>query len=210
MSDWIAGLQAIAEAARLVRAGEASLILAGGADVGVLPLVYASYEQAGLLTDEPGRSQFVPGDGAAIFVIEEREAALVRGATILAELEGDASCAWADDGSTLARSVDVALRDAGWADMEMLFVPATGHRELDAADRQLMRDLLARQSGKLEIFESASVRRAIGFPLAAASTIDLGLALSGTPARRRRAVATATGFMGQAAALSLTLFPEAS
>lgn len=210
MTDWIAGLQSIAEAARLIRTGEADMVLAGGADVGVLPIVYASYEQGGLLSTNAGGSSFVPGDGAAMFVIEEREAAIARGAPILAELEGDASCAWTGAGTTLARSVECALRDSGWESFDLLIAPSAGHAEMIKEGRRLAESLRARQTGEIEIFDSAKVRGAIGFPLAAASVIDLGIALSSPPRRRRRAVAAATGFMGQAAALSLTMFPEVS
>ena len=79
-TDWIAGLQAVAEAARWIEDGEADVVIAGGADCGVLPFVFAAYEQAGILAD------LVPADGAAMFVIEEESRARSRGARILARI----------------------------------------------------------------------------------------------------------------------------
>ena len=210
MTDWIAGLQSIAEGARLVCEGEADLVLAGGADVGVLPLVYVTFEQGGLFPAEGDDSSLVPANAAAVFVIEERAAAVARGATILAELEGDASCAWAESGTTLARSVELAVENAGWERAELVLLPSTGCTQLDNDALRLERALRDRQQEPVEIFETARVRDALGFSLAAAAVVDLCLALSDPARRRRRAVAASRGFMGQAAALSLTLFPEDS
>lgn len=82
MTDWVAGLQAISEAAAWVEEGEADVVIAGGADTGVLPLLFADYEQAGMF-DDP---EFILADAAAIFVIEERDVARGRGAQVLAEI----------------------------------------------------------------------------------------------------------------------------
>jgi len=202
MTDWVAGLEAVGEAARLIRTGEADMVLAGGADVGVLPLVYENFAQAGLFDGE-GRESFVPGDGAAILVIEDRELALERGARILAEVEGDASCAWADDGNTVGGAARAALDDAGWERVDLLLASATGFPALDSLDRRLEALL-----GAAQRFDSRTVRSAVGFPLAATSTIDLALALSTRRPAPQRALASAAGLMGQSAALCLTFFPE--
>lgn len=200
MTDWIAGIQSIGEAARLVARGEASGVLAGGADVGVLPIVYANFEQAGLFDrDDAGRT-LVPADGAAIFVVEARESALARGAPILAEIEGDDSCAWSPDDAPLSRCVRRALDAAGWNEFDELVGATTGCPAIDADTRELGRSTAAGAAD--------AAREAIGFPLAAASTIDLALAMSGSDRSRRRVLAAALGSQRQAAALALTLFPE--
>ncbi len=75
MSDWAAGQQAVGEAAEWIRAGETDAVLAGGADSAIQPFAYAAYEQMGLFAEHDG-PRFVPGEGAAIMLLEEREAAL--------------------------------------------------------------------------------------------------------------------------------------
>ncbi len=83
MTGWAAGLSAIAEGAAWITEGRAVAVLAGGADSAVHPFAFAAFEQTGLLS---GPSPLVPAEGAAVVLLEEREAALARGARILGEL----------------------------------------------------------------------------------------------------------------------------
>jgi 3-oxoacyl-(acyl-carrier-protein) synthase len=91
-TDWIAGLQAIGEAARWIACDEADVVIAGGADCGVLPFVYASLEQAGILGNG-----FVPAEGAALFALESLDHAQERGARIYGEVTGTRSSALSTD-----------------------------------------------------------------------------------------------------------------
>ena len=92
MTDWAAGLQAIGEGADWIRAGEADAVLAGGADTGLLPHAWAGFEQRGLFDVARGGA-FVPGEGAAVLLLEEAESARRRGAPVLGEIVAHASAA---------------------------------------------------------------------------------------------------------------------
>lgn len=83
MTGWAAGLSAIVEGAAWIAEGGAEAVLAGGADSGVHPFAFAAFEQAGLFS---GPSPLVPAEGAAVVLLEERGAALARGARILGEV----------------------------------------------------------------------------------------------------------------------------
>ncbi|MBK6406610.1 MAG: hypothetical protein IPF66_17125 [Holophagales bacterium] len=83
MTGWAAGLAAIVEGAAWIVEGRAAAVLAGGADSAVHPFAFAAFEQDGLLS---GPSPLVPAEGAAVVLLEEREAALARGARILGEV----------------------------------------------------------------------------------------------------------------------------
>lgn len=97
------GAQAVADAAEFIRRGQADVMLAGGAEHAVFPLFVASFivqKAASTRNDEPQRASrpfdgardgFVIGDGAAVLVLEDRDHAVARGATILAELLGTGS-----------------------------------------------------------------------------------------------------------------------
>lgn len=78
MSSDAAGVQAIGEAVDWIRCGEADAVLAGGADCALYPFVLAAWTQAGL--------HRIPGEGAAVWLLEDRDHALARGAPILAEV----------------------------------------------------------------------------------------------------------------------------
>ncbi|HEV2065428.1 MAG TPA: beta-ketoacyl synthase N-terminal-like domain-containing protein, partial [Thermomicrobiales bacterium] len=91
---------AIGEAALMIRHGFADVMIAGGGEAPVTRMGIAGFNAMGALSrrnDEPerasrpfdaGRDGFVLAEGAAVLVLEEREYALARGATILAEVLG--------------------------------------------------------------------------------------------------------------------------
>ncbi len=93
--------QAIGEAARMIRRGEASVILAGGSDSMVSETALAGFTAMRALStrynNEPQRAMrpfdkdrdgFIAAMGSAILVLESREHAEARGAQILAEVIG--------------------------------------------------------------------------------------------------------------------------
>ncbi|MDA1003334.1 MAG: beta-ketoacyl synthase N-terminal-like domain-containing protein, partial [Chloroflexi bacterium] len=95
------GLDAVIEAAAIIRRGDALVAIAGGAEAPITPLTLAAYQGAGLLSrrnDDPAaasrplerdRDGLVLAEGAAIVVLELLEVAVARGARILAEIEGE-------------------------------------------------------------------------------------------------------------------------
>lgn len=125
MTDWVAGAQAIGEAARWIESGECDVVFAGGSDAGVLPFVHASYAQAGLLPwDDTGTAGFIPADGAAMFVLEDESHARARGARVYGTIRGyGSSCATSPDdvSRAVARAVERALAESKLND-----VTATG------------------------------------------------------------------------------------
>ena len=94
------GSTAIGEAAASIRRGQADVVLAGGTEAPIIPLILAGFcAMRGLVAEEEDpalasrpfdatRAGFVMGEGACVLVLEEREAALARGATIYAEVLG--------------------------------------------------------------------------------------------------------------------------
>ncbi len=94
------GAHAIGEAFRRIRAGDEDLVVAGGAEATVTPLGLAGFDAMLAMStrnDDPeravrpwdrARDGFVMGEGAGVLVLEERAAALRRGARVLAEVAG--------------------------------------------------------------------------------------------------------------------------
>jgi 3-oxoacyl-[acyl-carrier-protein] synthase II len=127
-----ASVQAIGDAARLIRAGEADVVLAGGAEACIDRVSLGGFAAARALStgynDTPesasrpfdqGRDGFVMGEGAAALVLESSDHALARGATILAEVVGYGTSADAhhvtaapEDGEGARRAMLTALRQA--------------------------------------------------------------------------------------------------
>lgn len=128
-----AGVQAIGDAARMIRAGEADIAICGGAEATIDRVSLGAFSAARALSsgfnDTPelasrpfdvDRDGFVMGEGAGILVIESLEHALARGATPIAEVLGYGTSADAyhltagpEDGSGAARAMRTALAQAG-------------------------------------------------------------------------------------------------
>lgn len=128
-----AGVQAIGDAARLIRCGEADIAVCGGAEASIDRVSLAGFAAARALSsgfnDTPERASrpfdsdrdgFVMGEGSGLLVIESLEHALARGAQPIAELVGYGTSADAyhltagpEDGSGARRAMSLALAQAG-------------------------------------------------------------------------------------------------
>jgi len=132
------GTIAIGEAFRLIREGYADAAVAGGVEAPLAPLCFGAFSLIRAMStrnDDPAaacrpfdreRDGFVMGEGACALLLEERDAALERGARVYAELTGygttnDAHHMTAPrpDGSQAARAMRLALAMAGAAPAEV-------------------------------------------------------------------------------------------
>lgn len=142
-----AGVQAIGDAARLIRCGEADIAICGGAEATIDRVSLGGFAAAHALSsafaDDPeaasrpfdvDRDGFVMGEGAGILVIESLEHALARGASPIVELVGYGTSADAyhltagpEDGDGARRAMMAALAQAGIqaADVQHLNAHAT-------------------------------------------------------------------------------------
>ena len=139
------GTIAIGDAFRQIRDGYADVMIAGGAEAPLAPLCYGAFAIIRAMStrnDDPAsasrpfdrdRDGFVMGEGSAVLVLEEYDRAVARGARIYAEVLGfgtsnDAHHMTAPlaDGSQAARSIRLALRDAGVSPGEIGYVNAHG------------------------------------------------------------------------------------
>ena len=137
------GLHAIGLAARLIEAGDADIMVAGGAEATVSPLGIGGFAASRALStrnDDPAtasrpfdkdRDGFVLGEGAGVLVLESLESAQARGAKIYAELagfgmSGDAHHMTAPDVHGPKRSMLNALRNAGLNTDEVQYLNAHG------------------------------------------------------------------------------------
>lgn len=139
-----AGAQAIGDAARMIRAGEADIALCGGSEAAIHRVSLGGFAAAKALSsrfnDHPeaasrpfdrDRDGFVMGEGAGIVVIESLEHALARGATPLAELVGYGTSADAyhltagpEDGNGARRAMEAAIKQAGISSADIQHINA--------------------------------------------------------------------------------------
>jgi 3-oxoacyl-[acyl-carrier-protein] synthase II len=153
---------AIGEGGDIIRRGQADVMVAGGAEATVIPVIVAAFAAMKTLTrrnDAPeaasrpfdkDRDGFVLSEGAAVVVLEEREHARARGARSYGELVGYGATADAyhitapsPEGEGNARAMRMALRQAGLRPEQIDYINAHGtstqpnDREETAAIKQV-------------------------------------------------------------------------
>jgi 3-oxoacyl-[acyl-carrier-protein] synthase II len=156
------GGHALGEGLRVLRTGDADIVLAGAAEAPITPLVMSAFASIGGLSmrnDEPARASrpfdrdrdgFVLGEGAAFCVLEPLERARARGARVYAVLQGYGRNTDAHhivmpdpDGRGARHCMEQALDDAGVERQSVGCVSAHGTStpQNDAAEAKAIEDL---------------------------------------------------------------------
>lgn len=150
VSDQAGGLDALAQARRKIRSGT-RLMVSGGVDATICPWGWVAQLAGGRMStsDQPAHAYLpfdadacghVPGEGGAILILEEADAAALRGARVYGEIAGYGATFDAPAGSgregAFRKAIEVALADAGAdaGDVDVVFADAAGIPELDRAE----------------------------------------------------------------------------
>ncbi|MDQ0709208.1 3-oxoacyl-[acyl-carrier-protein] synthase II [Arthrobacter woluwensis] len=185
------GAEAIALGARLIRSGEADVVIAGGTEAAIAPITVAGFAQTRALA-QPGedpasasrpfaadRRGFVLSEGAAVVVLESAEHARRRGAAVHAVLAGagitsDAHhiTAPAPDGSGQTAAMCKALAQAGLRpeDISHVNAHATGTPVGDSGEARAIREVFGRAT-------VTAPKAALGHLFGAAGAIEALLAV---------------------------------
>lgn len=178
-----AGNYAIAQAVDQLRAGRADLMLAGGADA-FSRITYTGFARLGAIAPERvqpfdrDRRGMIPGEAAAVLVLERLDAARARGARVWAEVAGyGLSCdahhmtAAHPEGDGAARAMLAALADAGIDPREVDYVSAHG-TGTPTNDRLETRALERVFGSRARFVPTSSVKSMLGHTMGAASAIE--------------------------------------
>lgn len=185
-----AGIQAIGDAMRIIRTGEADVVLAGGAEACIDPLSLGGFSALkALSTDvndpakasrpfDEDRDGFVMGEGAGLMVLESLEHALNRGAVPLVEIAGYGTNADAhhitsgpESGEGAARAMLKAMSMANITAQDIGYVNAHATATLvgDRAEIAALREVFQENISDVSI---SSTKSSTGHLLGAAGGVE--------------------------------------
>ncbi|GAB4450067.1 MAG: beta-ketoacyl-ACP synthase II [Anaerolineae bacterium] len=183
------GNQAFVDAYHILQRNEADVIITGGTEATISPVIFASFNRMGALSsrnDEPtkasrpfdkNRDGFVFGEGAAAFILEREEHALARGARIYAELcggrltsDGYHVTAPRPDAQGTSNAIRGALATAGREadDVDVIFAHATSTPLGDAAEVLSIKKVFGERAYQLPVIGTKSQ---VGHMLGAAGPV---------------------------------------
>jgi 3-oxoacyl-[acyl-carrier-protein] synthase II len=189
-----AGAVAVGEAFHLIRDGGADAALAGGVEVPLSPLAFGAFDiiralgaghnaepAAAARPFDAARDGFVMGEGAALLVLEEADAAARRGAVPYAELRGYAATSDAyhmvqprPDGLQAARAARLALADGNLKAAEVDYVNAHASSTPlgDIAEAIAIRKALGPRGESVPV---SGTKAYYGHPLGASGAIEAAI-----------------------------------
>jgi 3-oxoacyl-[acyl-carrier-protein] synthase II len=180
------GIVAIGEAAQRIRQGQADVMIAGGAEGYLSPLMVATFSRLGAASTNNAdperacrpfsadRDGMVVGEGAAVMILESLEHAQARGARILAEYAGyglteDAYDATAPEpgGEGAANAMQLALSESGLAasDFDWIIAHGTGTHLNDSMETAAIKRIFGEAAYNIPI---TSIKSMIGHAMGAA------------------------------------------
>lgn len=187
---------AIAYSAQHIALGRQDVMISGGVDAPIAPGILAGFNLMTVLTnewnDEPqrasrpfsrNRSGMVLGEGAWIYVLEERERAQQRGAKIYAEILGyGATCdayhrvRLAENGDEPARAMSIAMQDAGIQPVDVNYVNLHGTSTVlnDRIETNALKQALNCNAARIPM---SGTKSQVGHPQGASGAAGLGAAL---------------------------------
>lgn len=181
------GMDAVTAAAENIRRGATDLVLAGSSDAALTPYVFKCFESSrkvSLRNDAPEKScrpfdrdrdGGVAAEAAGIFIIENLQHALARGATIYAELSGYGSSADIPgdrEGSGLKQAMLSALANSACPPDQIDHIDAHAPSDLhmDRIEVELIKEVFGEHAYRIPV---TSIKGATGNPMAVGGVLQM-------------------------------------
>jgi len=187
-----ASVQAIGDAARLIRTGEADVAICGGSEACIDLVSLGGFAAARALStgfnETPARASrpfdrdrdgFVMGEGAAVLILEELEHAKARGAKVICEVVGYANRGNAyhmtglrPDGLEMAEAITDAMEQGGIKPEDIHYINAhgSGTKQNDRHETAAYKKSLGQQAYKIPI---SSIKSMVGHSLGGIGAIEM-------------------------------------
>lgn len=166
---------ALGTAYRMIKHGELTAAVAGGADAAVTPIGIAGFSQAGALSKNPdparacrpfdkNRDGFIAGEGAAILILENLQSALARGARIIAEITGYGATSDAyhitkplETGEGAAKAMELALKSANISSVDYINAHGTSTPFNDLSETRAIKKVFGDKAYSIPVSSTKSM-----------------------------------------------------
>ena len=190
-----AGSDAIGYAFRMIKEGKGDVMIAGGTEAPLRPVIFASFCAINALStrnDAPEKASrpfdlkrdgFVMSEGATVLIVEELQHALKRGAEIYGEIVGYAATGDAfhmtrpaPNGEEAARAMQLALEEAQLKPEEVQYINAHGSSTPlnDKTETTAIKSVFGEHAYRVAINSTKSL---LGHPIGASGAIELAACL---------------------------------
>lgn len=197
-SACVSSADAIGMAAMLIKCGRADVVIAGGADAPLIPMLFAAFDRLGVMATKfndcphsacrpfsSDRDGFVLGEGAVAFVLESEAHAVRRGAQPLAILSGYSGASdnyghLSQGESTVdaVRAIHEALSESEISVGEIDYVNAHGSGTLqnDRFETKVLREVLGARAATVPV---SSTKSSVGHMMGAAPAVGIAATVAG-------------------------------
>ena len=180
------GLDAVGEAAKIIKSGQSDMVIAGAVDSCLTPVTVASFSAIRMTSPgkdyspeescrpfDKNRGGVVLGEGAGILVLERFDSALSRGAIPIVEIVGSAKCTDCTellDG--MEQSMNMALRNSGIHPdlVDYICADASGQPLMDLEEVKKIKRVFGKHAYEIPV---SSIRGVMGHGLASAALMQI-------------------------------------
>ena len=189
------GTSSIGEASEIIRRGDAEIMIAGGAEAPLTPILYAAFSALRAIAssgDDPSkalkpfdrrRDGFVIAEGAGALILESLDHARIRGATPYAEVVGYGASndafdmvASAESGRGSILAIEMALRKSGLEPTQIGYINAhgTGTPMNDRVETTAIRKVFGEHAYRLAV---SSTKSMTGHLMGAAGAVEAAISV---------------------------------
>ena len=181
------GVDSVIMGAEWIKNGVCDVVIAGAAESSFHPLYVSGFKKMGVLSKkgvrpfDKNRDGFAIGEGAAVFVLENKKSATLRCAKIYGEISGytmaqDAkdTLSFGKDGTVIAKAIKDALKCAGLKKVSYINAHGTATLPNDLVETKAIKKVFGKTAYKIPV---SSTKAATGHLLGASGAIETAFCL---------------------------------
>ncbi len=181
------GVNSVIMGAEWIKNGKCDVVIAGAAESSFHPLYVSGFKKMGVLSSngvkpfDEKRDGFAMGEGAAVFVLENKKSAMLRCAKIYGKIAGfamgedvNSSVAFSEDGDSIIQAIENALKSSKLKKVDYINAHGTATQHNDLVETNAIKKVFGKDACKIPV---SSTKAATGHLLGASGAIETAFCL---------------------------------